>query len=241
MQGLIKRTPECALHVHVGVPDTTRRSRRMNGHARAAAAARTGSAPTRRSGSAWTRAWPARARRSSARIRAAASRRCCAAGTSTSPAWTRCALGGGPTDHTMVWWDARPQPRLGTVELRELDVQTDLEQAAAIAALVRAVARRAVEEPRRATLRPAQALHWSSFRAARDGLDAEMLFRRRLRARCARRPGAARRAARGGRRARGRRGESCARAGRPPASEPFADGGMAGAARATCDETARPL
>ena len=33
--------------------------------------------------------------------------------------------GGGPTDHTMVWWDARPQPRLGTVELREIDVQSE--------------------------------------------------------------------------------------------------------------------
>ena len=55
--------------------------------------------------------------------------------------------GGGPTDHTMVWWDARPQPRLGTVELREVDVQTDLESAAAIAALARAIVRRAVEEP----------------------------------------------------------------------------------------------
>jgi carboxylate-amine ligase len=81
--------------------------------------------------------------------------------------------GGGPTDHTMVWWDARPQPRLGTVELREVDVQTDLESAAAIAALARAIVRRAVEAPP-ADPAPEQALHWSSFRAARDGLDAEI-------------------------------------------------------------------
>jgi len=97
--------------------------------------------------------------------------------------------GGGPTDHTMVWWDARPQPRLGTVELREVDVQTDLDSAAAIAALARALMRRAVEEasgaaaPRRKRApgiagepAPEQALHWSSFRAARDGLDAEIYF-----------------------------------------------------------------
>ena len=56
--------------------------------------------------------------------------------------------GGGPTDHTMVWWDARPQPRLGTVELREVDSQTDLESAAAIAALARAIMRRAPSRPR---------------------------------------------------------------------------------------------
>ena len=83
--------------------------------------------------------------------------------------------GGGPTDHTMVWWDARPQPRLGTVELREVDVQTDLESAAAIAALARAIMRRAVEAPVTDTA-PEQALHWSSFRAARDGLDAEIYY-----------------------------------------------------------------
>jgi glutamate---cysteine ligase / carboxylate-amine ligase len=83
--------------------------------------------------------------------------------------------GGGPTDHTMVWWDARPQPRLGTVELREIDVQTDLESTAAIAALGRAIMRRAVEEPIEDRA-PEQALHWSSFRAARDGLDAEIYF-----------------------------------------------------------------
>jgi carboxylate-amine ligase len=75
----------------------------------------------------------------------------------------------------MVWWDARPQPRLGTVELREVDVQTDLDSAAAIAALARAIVRRAVEEPP-AERAPEQALHWSSFRAARDGLDAEIYF-----------------------------------------------------------------
>ena len=75
----------------------------------------------------------------------------------------------------MVWWDARPQPRLGTVELREVDVQTDLESAAALTALARAIVRRAVEEPVRDRA-PEQALHWSSFRAARDGLDAEIYF-----------------------------------------------------------------
>ena len=82
--------------------------------------------------------------------------------------------GGGPSDDTMVWWDARPQPRLGTVELRELDVQSDLLAAAALAGLAHAIARRAAEDPPRDPA-PGQALHWSSFRAARDGLDAEIL------------------------------------------------------------------
>ncbi len=80
----------------------------------------------------------------------------------------------------MVWWDSRLQPRLGTIELRELDVQTGLVEAAGIAALVHAIARRAAEEPPSEPA-PAEALHWSSFRAVRDGLDAELLFRGRLR------------------------------------------------------------
>jgi carboxylate-amine ligase len=59
-------------------------------------------------------------------------------------------------------------------------VQTGLDEAAGIGALVHALARRAAEEPPR-RLAPDQALHWSSFRAVRDGLDAELLFRGRLR------------------------------------------------------------
>ena len=41
----------------------------------------------------------------------------------------------------MVWWDVRAHPRLGTVEVREMDVQASLEDAAALAALVHALAR----------------------------------------------------------------------------------------------------
>ena len=174
MQGLIKRTPECALHVHVGVPDPESAVAAMNGlrerlplmHGLGA------NSPFwfgRDSGMASSRA---------AVIRAYPGR-------GIPPvlgSWDEylacldaVRAGGGPTDHTMVWWDARPQPRLGTVELREVDVQTDLESTGAIAALARAIAMRAVEEPL-AEPAPEQALHWSSFRAARDGLDAEIYF-----------------------------------------------------------------
>lgn len=174
MRGLIKRTPECALHVHVGMPDPEAAVAAMNGlrellpllHGLGANSPfwfgdDSGMASSR---AAVIRAYPGRG---------------------IPPvlhSWDEylAALdavraGGGPTDHTMVWWDARPQPRLGTVELREVDVQTDLESAGAIAALARAIARRAVEDPP-ASPAPDQALHWSSFRAARDGLDAEIYY-----------------------------------------------------------------
>jgi glutamate---cysteine ligase / carboxylate-amine ligase len=174
MQGLIKRTPECALHVHVGVPDTESAVAAMNGirerlpllHGLGANSPfwfgrDSGMASSR---AAVIRAYPGRGIPPVLR---------------SWDQYLACLdavrAGGGPTDHTMVWWDARPQPRLGTVELREVDVQTDLELAGAIAALARAIAMRAVEEPL-AKPAPAQALHWSSFRAARDGLDAEIYF-----------------------------------------------------------------
>ena len=172
MQGLIKRTPECALHVHVGLPDTDAAVAAMNGirerlpllHGLGANSpfwfgADSGMASSR---AAVIRAYPGRGIPPVLR---------------SWDQYLACLdavrAGGGPTDHTMVWWDARPQPRLGTVELREIDAQTDLESAAAIAALARAIMRRAVEEPIEEPA-PEQALHWSTFGAARDGLDAEI-------------------------------------------------------------------
>jgi carboxylate-amine ligase len=172
MQGLIKRTPECALHVHVGVPDTAAAVAAMNGlrerlpllHGLGANSpfwfgSDSGMASSR---AAVIRAYPGRGVPPVLR---------------SWDQYLACLdavrAGGGPVDHTMVWWDARPQPRLGTVELREVDVQTDLESAGAIAAFARALVRRAVEDPPRDPA-PEQALHWSSFRAARDGLDAEI-------------------------------------------------------------------
>ena len=172
MRGLIKRTPECALHVHIGVPDPESAVAAMNGlrevlpllHGLGANSpfwfgSDSGMASSR---SAVIRAYPGRG---------------------IPPvlhswdeylaALNAVRAGGGPTDHTMVWWDARPQPRLGTVELREVDVQTSLDSAGAIAALARAVVKRAVETPPERPA-PEQALHWSSFRAARDGLDADV-------------------------------------------------------------------
>jgi carboxylate-amine ligase len=179
MRGLIKRTPECALHVHVAMPSPDaavdglmglREALPLIGALGAASpfwfGLDSGLASAR---SAVIRAYPGRGIPPPLR------------------SWEHyletlegISLGGGPQDHTMVWWDARLQPRLGTVELRELDAQAGLEQTLGLAALVHALARRAVEDPVR-ELAPEQALHWSSFRAVRDGLDAELLFRGRLR------------------------------------------------------------
>jgi glutamate---cysteine ligase / carboxylate-amine ligase len=179
MRGLIRRTPECALHVHVGMPTAEAAVAGLMGLREALPligalgagspfwfGIDSGLASAR---SAIVRAYPGRGLPPPLRGWTDYLERVHAIG-----------AGGGPKDHTMVWWDARLQPRLGTIELRELDVQTGLVEAAGIAALVHAIARRAAEEPPSEPA-PAEALHWSSFRAVRDGLDAEVLFRGRLR------------------------------------------------------------
>jgi glutamate---cysteine ligase / carboxylate-amine ligase len=179
MRGLIKRTPECALHVHVAMPTPDAAVTGLMGlrEALPLIGALGASSPF------WFGIDSGLASARSAIVRAYPGR-------GLPPPlshWEEyldalhgIAAGGGPKEHTMVWWDARIQPRLGTIELRELDVQAGLVEAAGLAALVHAVARRAVEDPP-SELAPAEALHWSSFRAVRDGLDAEVLFRGRLR------------------------------------------------------------
>jgi carboxylate-amine ligase len=46
-------------------------------------------------------------------------------------------LAGG--DYTRIWWDVRPPPRLGTLEVRIADQQTDVRRSAGFAALVQAL------------------------------------------------------------------------------------------------------
>ncbi|HWA52873.1 MAG TPA: YbdK family carboxylate-amine ligase [Solirubrobacterales bacterium] len=81
----------------------------------------------------------------------------------------------GVDDYTYIWWDVRPHPRLGTVEVRALDVPTEPATSAAIAALIQAIAAREVDQPSASTLHR-EALEESYFQAARHGLEAEVLF-----------------------------------------------------------------
>jgi carboxylate-amine ligase len=48
---------------------------------------------------------------------------------------------GAITDYTYLWWDVRPHPRLGTIEIRIMDVQPHARDSAALAGLVQAVVR----------------------------------------------------------------------------------------------------
>jgi glutamate---cysteine ligase / carboxylate-amine ligase len=77
---------------------------------------------------------------------------------------------------TFLWWDARLQPRLGTIEVRIMDAQTRVRDTAALAALVQCLVRREALERtgEREPLAP-EVLEENRFLAARDGMDASFV------------------------------------------------------------------
>jgi carboxylate-amine ligase len=84
---------------------------------------------------------------------------------------------GSIPEPTFLWWDVRPQPRFGTVEVRIMDGQTRVGQTAAIVALVQSLARLEVEEGfvSEKTIAAAEVLDENRFLAARDGMSAELI------------------------------------------------------------------
>jgi carboxylate-amine ligase len=81
---------------------------------------------------------------------------------------------GAVPDASFIWWDARLQPRFGTVEVRIMDAQTRLGDVAALTALVQClVYRHARGEPEAAP--GPQALAENRFLAARDGIAARLI------------------------------------------------------------------
>ena len=79
---------------------------------------------------------------------------------------------------TFLWWDVRPQPRFGTVEVRIMDVQTHgRPRPSALVALVQCIARleRRGRSCRASVLDRPEVLDENRFIAARDGMDARLL------------------------------------------------------------------
>ncbi len=52
---------------------------------------------------------------------------------------SRAVQAGAMDDYTYVWWDVRPHPRFGTVEIRICDAQTTVEESAALAAVIQSL------------------------------------------------------------------------------------------------------
>jgi carboxylate-amine ligase len=80
----------------------------------------------------------------------------------------------GVADYTYLWWDVRPHPKLGTVEVRGMDVQAEVEANAAVAALIQALAAREVDRPTESGL-TREAIGESYFQAERHGLEAKLM------------------------------------------------------------------
>jgi carboxylate-amine ligase len=82
------------------------------------------------------------------------------------------------SDYTYLWYDVRPHPDLGTVEIRAMDAQTRVEETIALAALCQALVKSLYDEFRageRPADQPAEMLDENKWLAARYGLDAELV------------------------------------------------------------------
>ena len=84
------------------------------------------------------------------------------------------------SDYTQFWWDVRPHPRFGTVEIRMPDQPTALEVSAALIAFVRDLCACALEHPADA---PADrgVYQQNRWAAARFGPNAQLIHDGRLR------------------------------------------------------------
>jgi carboxylate-amine ligase len=81
-------------------------------------------------------------------------------------------------DYTFLWYDVRPHPNLGTVEIRVCDSQTRIEHTLGLAALIQAMVRELAEHfatGGRLASYPWQMLDENKWLAARHGLDGELI------------------------------------------------------------------
>jgi glutamate---cysteine ligase / carboxylate-amine ligase len=81
-------------------------------------------------------------------------------------------------DYTYLWYDVRPHPNFGTVEVRVMDSQTRVEHTLALAALVQAMVKELAEhydEQKKLSRYPYEMLDENKWMAARHGLDAQLV------------------------------------------------------------------
>jgi glutamate---cysteine ligase / carboxylate-amine ligase len=90
----------------------------------------------------------------------------------------RAVKSGSFPDYTYIWWDLRPHPKLGTIEIRIPDAQTRLENVAGIVALVQSLVATLADEFERSERRQAQPVtlvNENKWRAARDGMNGKLI------------------------------------------------------------------
>ncbi|MEA2373577.1 MAG: glutamate---cysteine ligase / carboxylate-amine ligase, partial [Thermoleophilaceae bacterium] len=85
---------------------------------------------------------------------------------------------GAIEDYTYLWYDVRPHPNFGTVEIRVMDGQTRLEHTLALAALVQAMVKELCElyaDGVELSEYPYEMLDENKWLAARHGLDGDLV------------------------------------------------------------------
>jgi glutamate---cysteine ligase / carboxylate-amine ligase len=176
--GVVDRTPDCALHVHVGMPDPDSAVRACNGlrehlpllHALAA------NSPFWHGVDAKLASARFVLRRGFPRVEVPRT-------FADFEDWERAIepmlAAGDLPDYTYLWWDVRPHPNLGTVEVRVMDAQSSLERVAGLAALVHGLAIHEALSPRRDWL-GREPIEESIFWATSHGLAAKLYSGGRL-------------------------------------------------------------
>ena len=177
--GLLRRTPHCGLHVHVGMPDAETGVRALNGMRKwlpmlialganspfwygcdsELASARTVIAHS------LPRSGPPPVFRDYDHYRSTVN---------------AVVSAGELIDFREIWWDARLQPSLGTLEMRALDAQSSVRDVAGLIALVQCLAVYEAQAPAEPGP-PAEILDETIFRAFRDGRAARLYFEGELR------------------------------------------------------------
>jgi carboxylate-amine ligase len=179
LRGIVQRTPDCALHVHVGVPDqdasiTVYNALREYLPLLVGLAGNSAYWHGVDSGFSCTRMV---LRRAYPRTEVPPSFRDWADYEETV---ARVLEAGEVPDYTFLWWDVRPHPKLGTVETRVMDAQASLRDVEALSSLVHGIASNACDHgPPAPSAR--EALAESAFRATRDGVEATVWSDGRLR------------------------------------------------------------
>ena len=81
-------------------------------------------------------------------------------------------------DYTKIWWDARPQPGLGTLEIRAMDICTSVDDAVALTALVQALVAKLVKlrhQNQSWRIYRSKLIEENKWRAVRYGLDGQLI------------------------------------------------------------------
>jgi carboxylate-amine ligase len=174
MRGVMRQTPHCGVHVHVGMPDADTAIRACNGMRKWI--------PLLQALGANSPFWYGH----DSGLASARSVICNSFPRSGIPrafvdyedfedTVRDLQLVGDCPDYSLIWWDLRPHPRLGTLEIRTLDAQSSTDDLAALVALAHCLAVHEADAPAAPDISP-EALRAISFAANRDGLAARVPF-----------------------------------------------------------------